>query len=163
MMRKQILLCLLAAGVFLLSSCAGSDVGNTGMQYPPTDKVETLFQTSQAPASCRVFAHLFATMPANMLTSDFAASLEEEAKSKGADMLLVGHSRQCTTGSDLEFSYYGPDREYGIREWPGWSYGFEEWGEQGSWASIGYDEWTQSGVHYDFPVIMQVVFLRCQN
>jgi len=131
--------------------------------YPPTDKVETIFQISQAPASCRVFAHLFATMPANMTIGEFAARAVEEAKSKGAEMMLVGQARQCTTDSSLSFTYYGPDREYLVSEWPGWSYGFEQWGEQGNWAGIGYNEWRDDTIHYDYPIVMQLVFLRCRQ
>ena len=157
------LICQTALVVFLLSACASSDSGIKTAQYPPTDKVEPIFRINQASPSCRVFAHLFATMPAKMTTTDFAARISEEAKSSGADLMLIGQSRQCTTESALNFSYYGPDREYGISEWPGWSFGFDEWGEQGSWASIGYDEWLKNDVHYDYPIVMQVVFLRCRQ
>lgn len=161
MKNKQLMLCFMAVVVFLLSACASSDSGDITVKYPPTVQVAPIFQISQAPASCRVFAHLFATMPANMTTSDFASRISEEAKSWGAEMMLIGQSRQCTTESSLNYSYYGPDREYGINEWPGWSFGFDEWGEQGNWANIGYDEWLKSDVHYDYPIVMQVVFLRC--
>jgi hypothetical protein len=160
---KHVMLCFAAVAVFLLSACASSDSGKSTIQYPPTDQVAPIFQINQAPASCRVFAHLFATMPANMTTSEFTARISEEAKASGADMMLIGQSRQCTTESSLNFSYYGPDREYAINEWPGWSFGFNEWGKQGNWASIGYDEWLRSDVHYDYPIVLQVVFLRCRQ
>ena len=165
MINKYSMLCLMAAVVFLLSACASSDdsVSKAMLQYPATDKVEPIFQMSQAPASCRVFSHLFATMPARMTTNDFAARIVEEAKSNGADMMLVGQSRQCTTESSLTYDYYGPDREYSVREWSGWSFGFDEWGEQGNWANIGQDEWRKSDVLYDYPIVIQVVFLRCQQ
>lgn len=164
MINKHCILCLLAVVVFLFSACASQDSGSqVSQQYPPTDKVTSIFQINQAPASCRVFSHLFATMPARMTTGDFADRIAEEAKANGADMMLIGQSRQCTTESELAYSYYGPDREYGVREWPGWSFGFADWGEQGSWASIGYDEWIKSDVLYDYPIVMQVVFLRCQQ
>jgi hypothetical protein len=102
-------------------------------------------------------------MPANMTTSDFAARISEEAKSRGADMMLIGHSRQCTTESSLSFTDYGPDREYPVAEWPGWNFGFKEWGKQGDWASIGYNEWMNGDIHYDYPIVMQVVLLRCRE
>lgn len=125
--------------------------------------VETIFQVSQSPSTCRVFAHLFVTMPEGMTTRDFSDRIAAEAKSKGADLMLIGQARQCTTESSLNYAYYGPDREYSVREWPGWSYGFEEWADQGSWATVGYDEWQKGDVHFDYPVVMQVVFLRCQE
>jgi len=153
----------MALAVFLLFACASPDLDYTGEKYSPTDQVVPIFQVSQAQPSCRVFAPLFATMPANMVTSDFAAQISEEAKSKGADMMLIGQSRQCATESSLNYSYYGPDREYLVNQWPGWSFGLDEWGEQGNWASIGYDKWTKTDVHYDYPIILQVAFLRCQQ
>ena len=163
MRSKPTSLFVMAVAVFLLSACASSKSGGKAVQYPATDQVTPIFQINQAPVSCRVFAHLFATMPANMTTGDFAAQVSEEAKSNGADMMLIGQSRQCTTESSLNYTYYGPDREYKVKEWPGWSFGFYEWGEQGSWASIGHDEWMKSDVHYDYPIVMQIVFLRCQQ
>ena len=163
MRNMRFLLCQMAVAVFLLSACASTEPVGKSIQYPATDQVEPIFQISQAPASCRVFAHLFATMPANMRTSDFATRISDEAKSSGADMMLIGQSRQCTTESELNYTYYGPDREYRVNEWPGWSFGFDEWGEQGNWANIGYADWMKSDVHYDYPIVMQVVFLRCQQ
>lgn len=148
----------------LLGGCASSDSGYSGRQYPPTDRVKPIFQVSQAPDSCRVFAHLFATMPAGMTTGDFSSHTAEEAKQRGADLVLIGQSRQCTTGSSLNYTYYGPDREYMVRDWPGWSFGFNEWEEQGNWAGIGYEEWMNSvDINYDYPIVMQVVLLRCRE
>jgi len=163
MKSKQLVCWCSAITLFLLSACASSDNGYTGSKYPPTGQVETIFQVAQSPASCRVFAHVFATMPADMTTQDFSERVAAEAKSKGADLMLIGQSRQSTTESSLNYAYYGPDREYNVKEWPGWSFGFDEWAEQGNWATIGYDEWTRADVHYDYPIVMQVVFLRCQE
>ncbi|MDW7771511.1 MAG: hypothetical protein SCH71_01345 [Desulfobulbaceae bacterium] len=161
-MNRSVLPCLMAAGCILLSGCGALDNSVHSLQYPATDKVETVFQKSRIPESCRVFAHLFVNMPAGYSGEQFVAAVSEEAMSKGADMMLIGHSRQCTTETKLKFSYYGPDREYRIREWPAWSYGFEEWQQQGAWANIGYSEWGDSTIHYDYPILMQVVFVRCQ-
>lgn len=161
MCRKNTYL-LMALVVFFVFGCASAGPDRDVFQYPATENVTPIFQLNQALDSCRIFAHLFATMPANMTTSDFAESISGEAKSRGADMMLIGQSRQCTTETSLNYSYYGPDMEYKVKEWPGWSFGFSEWGEQGSWASIGYDEWMDSDVHYDYPLILQAVFLRCQ-
>lgn len=162
MMNKYLLVCVLAL-LFLPSACASSKNDQAAIQYPPTNQVTPIFQINQASPACRVFSHLFATIPPNMRMAEFADKITEEAKSKGADMMLIGQSRQCTTDSSLTYTYYGPDREYNVSEWPGWSFGFKEWGEQGDWASIGYDEWMNSKIHYDYPVVMQVVFLRCQQ
>jgi hypothetical protein len=147
----------------ILSGCGFHD--NDSVQtitYPPTDKVEAVFQKSRVPASCRVFANLYATMPAGSSGQQFVEAVSDEARSKGADIILVGQSRQCTTESELNFTYYGSNREYKIRDWPGWSYGFEEWQEQGDWTGIGYKEWGSNDIHYDYPILLQVAFVRCQ-
>ena len=161
-MGRYILTCIAAALIVFLSGCGSHDPGFQGMQYPPTEKVEPIFLKSKIPDSCRVFAHLFVTMPAGYTGKDFVSAVKKEAKAKGADMVLVGQSRQCTTETALDFTYYGPDREYKIREWPGWNFGFEDWEEQGEWASIGYQEWGDSNLRFDYPIVMQVIFVRCQ-
>lgn len=161
-MFKHVVISMVLASLVLLSGCGSHDPGYQGMQYPATEKVEPVFMKSQIPQSCRVFAHLFVTMPPQYTGKDFVAAVTEEAKAKGADMMLIGQSRQCTSGSELDFTYYGPDREYLIRDWPGWNFGFEDWEEQGEWASIGYSEWGSSEVRYDYPIVMQTIFLRCQ-
>lgn len=156
------ILCMMSAFTTLLTGCGSHDNSVQSIEYPPTEKVEAVFQKNRIPDSCRVFANLYATMPAGYTGQQFVDAVSGEAKSKGADIILIGHSRQCTTESELDFTYYGPDREYKIREWPGWSYGFEEWQEQGEWTGIGYKEWGNSEVRYDYPILMQVVFVRCQ-
>lgn len=162
-MNKSVFLwCLIPAWLILLGGCGSRDADVRSLQYPPTEKVETVFQTSRIPDSCRVFAHLFATMPAGYTGKQFVEAVSGEAKAKGADIILVGHSRECTTETGLNFTYYGPDREYRIREWPAWNYGFDEWREQGAWANIGFQEWGNGDIMYDYPILMQVVFVRCR-
>lgn len=162
-MDKYVLICgMVMAAVLTMTGCGSHEPVYRGKEYPPTEKVDAVFQKSQIPDSCRVFAHLFVTMPAGYTGSDFVAALSGEARAKGADMMLIGQSRHCTTGDALTFHYYGPDREYRIRDWPGWSYGFEQWGKQGAWAGIGYDEWGSGDIYYDYPIVMQVIFLRCR-
>jgi hypothetical protein len=147
----------------MLSACAGGETGYSGITYPETDKVVPVFQKSRVPDSCRVFAQLFATMPAGYSGADFVAAVSQEARSKGAEMMYIGQSRQCTTETSLTYTYYGPEQEYPIRDWPGWNYGSSQWQEQGEWCSIGYLEWGDSEVRFDYPVVMQVAFLRCRQ
>ena len=162
MYGKILMRCLSLMAFLVLAACAGRETAPAGRSYPPTDKVESLFRLAQVPAQCRVFAHLFVTLPAQYTGQQFVETVSAEARAKGADMMLIGQSRQCVTDSELAFAYYGPDREYKIGEWPGWNFGFEEWQEQGAWANIGYEEWGNGQVRFDYPVVMQVVFLRCQ-
>jgi hypothetical protein len=148
--------------LLLLSACSGKGEVCQVATYPPTDKVASVFQRAQVPEQCRVFAQLMATLPAQQTGAQFVENLTAEAKAKGADMMLIGQSRQCTSGADLAFTYFGPDHEYKISDWPGWSFGYEEWQGQGFWANIGYKEWGDASVRFDYPVLIQVAFLRCQ-
>lgn len=161
MFGKIVLRCLTCVALLLLAACSGKpDVAK--ISYPPTDTVESVFQRAQVPEQCRIFAHLLVTMPAQQTGRQFVDSVSAEAKAKGADMMLIGQSRQCTSETELVYSYYGPDREYRIGEWPGWNFGFAEWQKQGAWANIGFEEWGNGQVRFDYPVVMQVVFLRCR-
>ncbi len=155
--------CLAAVSMILLGACASSDKNHIGDRYEPTSKAETIFQVSQVPKSCRVFAHLFATMPAAMTTQEFGSRVEEEAKAKGADLILIGQARQSTSTSSIDFAYYGPASEYSIQEWSGWRFALDEWSAQGSWTTLGYSEWMHGNVHFDYPAVVQAAFLRCQQ
>ena len=104
MKKKFAMVLSLVAVLSLVSACASSNSSQKSLQYPPTAKVEPIFQVSQAPASCRVFSHLFATIPPNMMMNEFTDKISGEAKSKGADMMLIGQSRQCTTETSLTYS-----------------------------------------------------------
>ena len=97
-----------------------------------------------------------------MTTKEFGSLVDDEAKTKGADVILIGQARRSVSESSLNFAYYGPSREYSIREWSGWSFGLEDWNEQGGWTALGYSEWTRGDVHLDFPAVVQAAFLRCQ-
>jgi len=152
---------LLGALVFI-AGCGSHESGMMTSRYSSTQTVKAVFQKKAIPASCRVFAQLFATFPTGYTGKEFADALTAEAQSKGADMMLIGQSRQCTTESDLSFRYFGPDREYRLPDWPGWSFGLEEWEEQGEWIGIGYNEWGNSSVSYDYPIILRAAFVRCQ-
>jgi hypothetical protein len=133
-----------------------------GTQYPPTSSVQTTFHYSQVPAQCRVFAELLATLPPESSGKDIAEAITSEAKTKGADVLLIGQTRQFTDGDDLEFRYVGPGAEYNCKEsWCGWKSGFSTWEEQGDWVNIGYSEWGKETVRFTDPLIMQVAMMRC--
>ena len=162
MSGKIQLSCLSLLILLLPAACTGQKGASQGFTHPPTDTVESVFQKAQVPEQCRVFAHLLVTMPAQQTGRQFVDSVSAEAKAKGADMMLIGQSRQCTSETELVYSYYGPDREYKIGEWPGWNFGFAEWQKQGAWANIGFEEWGNGQVLFDYPVVMQVVFLRCR-
>lgn len=136
-----------------------------GIKYRPTNKVIPTFQAEQVPVSCRVFAHLLVRIPEGFSGQAIAQATEKEAMAHGADMLLIGGTRQAEEDSDgFAFSYYGPAQPYKCRDyWSGWKFAYDEWVSQGEWISMGYDEWGDDAARFNFPVIIQAAFLRCQD
>ena len=162
MLNKIFILCYLVVIVCLFGACSGHDTTSyAGKQYDPTEKVEAVYQTGQIPKSCRVTAHILVNIPSKFSGQDSANAIADEAKLRGADMVLVGQSRQSEDEKPLTFTYYGPVQEYGISQWTGWSFGYDEWEDQGEWVNIGYTEWGNSSVEFDYPIMMQLAFLRC--
>lgn len=150
--------------IFLVSSCGGKDsTAYRGEKYTATTKVIPSFQPDQVPVSCRVFSHLLVWLPQGSNSKTITLAVEKEARAHGADMLLIGGSRQAEDDNGLEFIYYGPEKEYKCRDkWHGWKFGYDVWGEQGDWVNLGYKEWDNEGVSFNFPIVMQAAFLRCQ-
>jgi hypothetical protein len=137
---------------------------HSGVTYPATSKVIPTFQAKQVPVSCVVFAHLLVQIPEGFSGQAVAQVTEKEAMSSGADMLLIGETRQAKENNGPAFSYYGPVQPYKCRDqWSGWKFAYDEWVEQGEWISMGYDEWGNAGVRFSSPLIIQVAFLRCQD
>ncbi len=147
------------------AGCGGKgDSGYKGEKYSPTTKVIPTFQPGQVPVNCRVFSHMFVWQPAGSNGQTIMQAVEKEARAHGADMVLIGTSRQAEDDNGLEFVYYGPDQEYKCHDkWCGWKFGYETWSEQGDWVTLGYKEWGNIGVTFDVPLVMQAAFLRCQE
>jgi len=151
--------------LFFVAGCGGKDsTGYKGDKYPATTKVIPTFQSEQVPVSCRVFSHLLVWLPRDSNGKAIAQAVEQEARAHGADMLLVGETRQAEDDNGLDFIYYGPDLEYNCRDrWCGWKFGYETWSEQGDWVTLGYKEWGNGNISYDVPLLMQAAFLRCHE
>jgi hypothetical protein len=162
MSAKTLLSCLSLIALFLLPACGNNKATTAPIAHPATDRVETIFQQTQVPDACRVIAQVLVTVPALQTGRQFAETVTAEARARGAEMLLIGQSRQSVEESELSFAYYPPAREFRINEWPGWNFGAEEWKEQGAWANIGFAEWGNNEIRYDYPVVLQAVFLRCR-
>jgi len=165
-MRRVARVALLVIAVAaLLAGCGGK--GSTayqGVVYPASTRVIPVFQPRQVPVSCRVFAQLLVWLPANSNGQTIARAVEQEAKARGADMVLIGESRRAADDRGLQFDYYGPEREYNCRDrWPGWKFGYSEWSSQDDWVTLGFNEWGNAEVSYDFPLVMQAAFLRCEQ
>ncbi len=160
----QLLLALLLAPIMV--GCGGKDYDPTaysGKIYDPTTSVEFIFHPSQAPLACRVFAELIFTVPEGETAEQMRDKLLQEAKARGADMVLVGQSRQMEDDGEYAFIYVGPDQEYPCRAgWHGWGHGYDIWKDQGGFVSIGFKEWGSPDLSFDFPVLIKTVFLRCR-
>ncbi len=135
-----------------------------GITYFPTEKVVPTFQARQVPVSCRVFAHLLVHIPEGFTGKDIAQAVETEAMERGADMLLIGGTRQANDEQGPTFSYYGPAQPYKCRDhWSGWKFAYEDLVNQGEWVAMGYDEWGNHDAHFSSPLVIQAAFLRCPN
>ena len=156
---------LLLTVLLLVAGCGGKDTtAYKGAKYPPTTKVIPAFQPSQVPVSCRVFSHLLVWLPRDSNGTTIAQAVVKEAKAHGADMLLIGGSRQTEDDKGPEFVYYGPGQEYKCNDkWCGWKFGYDVWADQGDWVTLGYKEWGNGDVTFDFPIVLQAAFLRCQD
>lgn len=134
-----------------------------GVVYPPTTKPTVVFQPAQVGKSCRVTAEALAEFPAKSSGQSVASAVLSEAGKRGAEQVLVGRGRQSGKDTGPTFLYYGPTTEYLCSErCGGWKYGYELWEKQGEWVPMGYREWNNPAAVYETPVLLQVVFLRCQ-
>ena len=157
---------ILALAVLLLvAGCGGKNkTAYKGERYKKTSTVIPSFQPDQVPVSCTVFAHLLIWLPKDYNGQTIAQAAEKEAGKRGADMLLIGGSRMAEDDEGLNFAYYGPRQPYNCRDhWAGWKFGYDVWADQGEWVTMGYKEWGNAGISFDFPIVMQAALLRCKQ
>ncbi|NQS72569.1 MAG: hypothetical protein HQQ73_10540 [Desulfobulbaceae bacterium] len=168
--RIQRYLFLVFLGVILcfFSGCGGANgpdygVSNySGPVYPETREVEVVFQVSQTQPFCRVFAELFAFFPADVSAKTIETALLDEARARGAQVVLIGQSRISGTEDGYRLLYFGPEREYALdRGWNDWTGGYDIWKKQLDWLSLGHGEWGREDVLYPEPLVLQVAMLRC--
>lgn len=162
-MHPAIRMLLLAVLPVFLAGCGGADrTVYTGRVHPPTDQVAKVFLPAQVDRGCRVFAQVLVQLPAGLDGQDIENAIFAEAGQRGADLVLIGQSRQGKE-NQTSFLYYGPEREYLFPDrWNGWKFGYDVWEKQGEWMSIGYNELGRAEIRYDVPLVMQVVMLRCR-
>ena len=161
-MRQWVVLVLLVLAVGGMTGCGGKDLDYAGAEYPPVARVAKVFQPAQVPRTCRVIAEVVALLPANLTGREIENTILAEAGQRGADMVLIGHSR-AGSEDETRFLYFGPGREYPFPDfWNGWKFGHSLWKKQGEWLDIGYNELGSASIRYDVPVAMQLALLRCQ-
>ena len=159
---------LLLALFLLLSciSCGSSNVVYEGIQHPKTDTTTITFQEHEIPDSCIAFAHLMMHTKEKATGQELADTLRTEAMDKGADLVLIGLARN-DEDSELEesrFDYYGPEYSYNFNKtWLGWKFAFDEWNEGGELQGFGTITSRSSETTYPHTMMVQAVFLRCNQ
>ena len=152
--------------LFMLTGCFGfgSKQSNIRVGKIRTARVIPTFQPKHIPVSCVVISHLLVQLPSNMNGKSISRAVTMEAAVQGADMLLIGGSRQAEDDDDMDFICYGPEQPYNFRDkWSGWKFGYEMWVDQGEWVSLAYKEWGNEDISYNFPIVMQAAFLQCKQ
>lgn len=148
----------------LLTGCWSSSATYEGITFPKTTNSRVTFQEEGVPSDCSAFAHVMMNSKLQSTGKDIASAMHKEAEEKGANLVLVGISREMPD-EELEenrFDYYGPEYAYSFeRTWLGWKFGFDEWDEAGSLTGLGIDSWGNGDITYDNSLIIQAVFLHC--
>ncbi|MCF8057612.1 MAG: hypothetical protein K9K37_13370 [Desulfocapsa sp.] len=148
----------------VLSGCWSGTTEYEGISFPKTTATQVSFQKQTIPGDCSAFAHLQMNTKMHSSGKDIEEAMLKEAGDKGANLVLVGMSRE-NMGAELEenhFSYFGPEYAYTFNKtWLGWKFGFDEWNDCDKLVGLGADNWGSSDVSFDNSLLIQAVFLRC--
>jgi hypothetical protein len=162
-MHKTKLFSLLFLATFL-SGCFSGTTEYEGISFPKTSGSEITFQERSIPADCSAFAHLMLNTKMHSSGNDIKATIHKEAEEKGANLILVGMSRELLD-EELEenrFDYYGPQYAYNFNKtWLGWKFGFDEWNDADNFVGVGSDTLGNSDISFDNTLLIQAVLLRC--
>lgn len=148
----------------LLSSCLSSTATYEGISYPQTSNAQATFQEEGIPGDCMAFSHLMMTSKKQSSGKEIASAMHKEAEIKGANLILVGMSRELSDDGldENRFNFYGPEFAYSFQKtWLGWKFGFDEWDEADSISNLGIDSWGNEKITFDNSLIIQAVLLRC--
>jgi len=150
----------------LLPGCFSGPTQYEGLSFPETANSEVTFLEQTIPANCSAFAHLLLNTKVHSTGQDIANAMHQEAQAKGANLILVGMTREMAD-EELEanhFEYYGPTYAYTFsKTWLGWKFGFDEWNDAGSLIGLGANNWGSTDVSLDNSLLIQAVFLRCEE
>ena len=162
-MQKMQFYALLILTIFL-SGCWSGTAEYEGVRFPQTTATQISFQEHSIPADCSAFAHLQMNTKMHSSGKDLEEAMLKEAGDKGANLVLVGLSREMVD-EELEenhFTYYGPEYAYNFNKtWLGWKFGFDEWNDADNLVGLGADKWGNSDISFDNSLLIQAVFLRC--
>ncbi len=162
-MQKIPLYSLLVLTTFL-SGCWSGTAEYEGIRFPQTTINQVSFQEHSIPADCSAFAHLQMNSRMRSTGKDIEEAMLLEAGNKGANLVLVGMSRELVD-AELEensFAYYGPEYAYNFNKtWLGWKFGFDEWNDADNLVGLGAGKWGSDEISFDNSLLIQAVFLRC--
>ena len=148
----------------ILSGCWSGTAEYQGISFPQTTTSQITFLEDSIPAHCSAFAHLQMSSKMRSSGKDIEEAMLQEAGNKGADLVLVGMSRELVD-AELEensFAYYGPEYAYNFNTtWLGWKFGFDEWNDADNLVGLGAGKWGSNDVSFDNSLLIQAVFLRC--
>ena len=148
----------------LLSGCFSGTAEYEGIKFPQTTGSEIAFQEQSIPGDCSAFAHLLMNSRMNSSGKDLSDAILQEAEDKGANLVLIGMTREMVK-EDLEanrFDYYGPEYAYNFNKtWLGWKFGFKEWNDANGLVGLDATIWGNSDISFDSSLLIQAIFLRC--
>ncbi len=161
----KIKLFLLIAVSTILSGCVSGTAKYTGISFPATPDSEIVFQESDIPDTCSAFAHLLMTTKENSTGQEISTAIKKEAELRGADLILIGLSRENESNLDENlFAYHGPKYSYNFNKtWLGWKFGFDAWNDAGPLVGLGSNNLGNSEVSFKNSLMVQAVFLRCSD
>ncbi len=149
----------------LLTSCGSRETVYEGISFPKTSSPKITFQEDTVPENCSAFAHLLLNTKINSSGQDIAEAILSEAGEKGANLVVIGRTRE--TDEQLEknrFDYYGPEYAYNFNKtWLGWKFGFDAWSKAGNLLGLGIESWGKPSVIVNKSLLIQTVFLRCED
>ncbi len=148
----------------LLSGCFFGTAEYEGLRFPQTTSSEIAFQEQSIPGDCSAFAHLLMNSRMNSSGKDLSDAILQEAEDKGANLVLIGMTREMVKKNlkANRFDYYGPEYAYNFNKtWQGWKFGFKEWHNADGLVGLDAAIWGNSDISFNSSLLIQAVFLRC--
>lgn len=148
----------------LLAGCWSTTAQYKGVMFPQTIRTKIVFQENNIPDDCMAFAHVLMSSKAQSSGKDLGSSIHQEAENKGADLVLIGMTREMKKAAlkDNRFDYYGPEHAYNFNKtWLGWKFGFDQWNDANNLIGLDAQTWEDSNNNFNSSLLIQAVFLRC--
>ncbi len=152
--------------LFLLAGCSTKPIVSKKQEsYLPTSKVTITFENEKVPAQCKVFSQRLMVTPRNVTGQQIQTELLNNARQKGADVVLLGLARENLDDQDeYQFFAYGPEKPFSFhRKWGGWTYGFRDWQRNGGdIVPMDYNALNDQQNPFYHSLYIQNIYLTCQ-